>query len=72
MQWFLKLAPEMQVTIALQAIGVVFSSGVWYATIRFLSKRVREHDEHFKAHDDKLGEHGERISAVEAEVSYRR
>lgn len=68
MQWFFKLAPEMQVTLALQGIGLVFSSGVWFATVRFLSKRVREHDQQFKDHDGRLEDHSERIVRVETKV----
>lgn len=70
-QWFLKLPPEVQAALALQFAGFIFSCGVWWGTVRFLSKRVKEHDKHLEKHDDTLEAHGEDIAVLKVKVKAR-
>lgn len=66
------MKPEMLITIAIQAAGTVFSAGVLFATVRFLTKRVDGHDARLDAHDDKLEKHGEEIAALNTKAGLAR
>ncbi len=65
-QWFAQLPPGEQLALICMVIGNVFSLGVYAATVRFLTKRVGEHDVKLETHDDKLEKHGEEIAALKA------
>lgn len=68
MTWFLKLPAEIQVALVLQACGLIFGCGVWWATIRSLSKAVVELKIEVKKrlgdHDAKLEEHSEELTRL--------
>lgn len=70
--WFAQLAPGEQLALVGQAVGMVFSAGVYWATVRFLSRRVKEHDEHLERHDHELKRHGEEIAKLDERTATRR
>jgi hypothetical protein len=66
MNWFNNLPPGEQITLLLVLFGWIFNLGVYAATVRFLSKKVKDHDTRLDKHSDKLEEHGEDIAALKA------
>lgn len=66
MHWFSNLSPGEQIMLLIQAGTAIFSAGVFYGTVRFLSIRVKEHGDRLEKHDEKLEQHGEEIAALRA------
>jgi hypothetical protein len=57
MNWFLRLPPDIQVALVLQACGLIFGCGVWWATVSSLKGAVIEVKKTQAEHGRKLEEH---------------
>lgn len=64
-QWFAQLPPGEQIALVIQVAAWIFSAGVYWATIRFLSKGQKKHDQRLDRHDQELKTHGEKIAELE-------
>jgi hypothetical protein len=69
MTWFLRLPPEIQIALVLQACGLIFGCGVYWATVRALNKAVSKHEKRLDRHDEKLDEHEVEIAVLKERSS---
>lgn len=59
------VTPAEWFTVIVVVVGVIFNYGVYVATIGFLARRIKEHDQRLERHEEKLESHGEEISALQ-------
>ncbi len=71
MEWFSKLAPGEQLALLIQAASGIFSAGVFYATVRFLSKRVAKVEDTQKKHEEKIEVYGQDLEGLKVHTRYR-
>lgn len=71
MTWFSQLPPSEQITIVVLLVSSIFNCGVFWATVRFLSKRVAKTEERLDKHDEKFEDHTKEIAELHATAGGR-